>query len=80
MSTTLEKHTLSIADAGGDTRIMWDPRNKDEVKVAREAFNQGKSRGMLAYTVQDDGARGEVIREFDKSQAKIIMTRQLQGG
>lgn len=75
-----ERNLLSIADATGDTRVMWDPRSKDEVKVAEDAFNAAKAKGMLAYSVNEDGSKGEVIQRFDKKAGKIIMTRQLVGG
>ena len=76
-----ERHLLSIPDPSGDTRIMWDPRDRDEVKVARQAFDQAKKKGMLAYAVSETGEKtGEVIREFDPARSKIIMTKQLQGG
>lgn len=72
---------LSITDGTGDTRIMWDPKNKDEVAAAKAAFDAAKDKGMLAYKVDDDGGRtGEVIREFDKKAGKIIMVRQPVGG
>jgi hypothetical protein len=75
------KGLLSIADVTGDTRIMWDPRDADEVKVAKEAFDKAKKKGMLAYAVDEKGEKtGTVIREFDPSQSKIIMTKQLVGG
>lgn len=78
--TTLQ-HTLHITDITGDARLMWDPQNKDEVKIAKAAFDAAKGKGMLAYAVDEGGGRsGEVIREFDKTRGKIIMTRQLVGG
>lgn len=79
---TEEKNTLHITDPTGDTRVMWDPNNKDEVATAEAAFDAAKAKGMVAYGVGEDGARktGEVIRKFDKKLGKIIMTRQLQGG
>jgi hypothetical protein len=77
----IQRNTLSIADISGDTRIMWDPNNRDEVKTAKAAFDAAKSRGMLAYTVDPKSAeKGEVVREFDKDLGKIIMTKQLVGG
>lgn len=76
-----DRHMLSITDGTGDTRLMWDPKNKDEVTAAKAAFDAAKSKGMLAYKVDDEGGRtGEVIREFDKKAGKIIMIRQPQGG
>jgi hypothetical protein len=77
-----EKNSLHITDATGDTRIMWDPRNRDEVATAKAAFDAAKSKGMLAYSVDPDSGEstGTVIREFDKKAGKIIMVRQTQGG
>lgn len=80
-ATAPEKHLLSITDATGDTRIMWNPNDTDEVDTAKAAFDAAKKKGMLAYAVNNDGGRtGEVIREFDKDRGKIIMVRQTQGG
>jgi len=79
--TLFESHLLSFADPTGDTRLMWDPRDKDEVKVAKEAFDRAKKKGMLAYAVDKKGEKtGEVIHEFDPTRSKIIMTKQLVGG
>ena len=81
MTETLERNMLSIADATGDTRIMWDPKNKDEVATAKAAFDAAKKKGMLAYSVDPESAdKGEVIREFDPKAGKIIMTKPLAGG
>jgi hypothetical protein len=78
---TTEKNLLSIADPTGDTRLMWDPTDRDETKIARAAFDKAKARGMLAYSVNPkDGSKGQVIHEFDPQAEKIIMTKQLQGG
>jgi hypothetical protein len=75
-------NTLHITDASGDTRIMWDPANTDEVDTAKAAFDEGKRKGMLAYAVDPDsgGRTGEVIREFDPNKGKVIMVRQTVGG
>ena len=83
MSTaTEEKFVLHITDSTGDTRIMWDPRNQDEIDTAKAAFDAAKKKGMLAYAVDPSTAEktGEVIRDFDPQRGKIIMTKQLQGG
>lgn len=79
---TIEKSMLHICDPSGDTRLMWDPRNKDEVATAKAAFDAAKAKGMLAYRVdpKTGDSSGEVIREFDKKAGKVIMTPQLVGG
>lgn len=73
---------LSIPDATGDTRIMWNPQDRDETKAAKAAFDAAKKSGMLAYTVDNTSgdSSGEVIREFDKDLGKIIMVKPTQGG
>lgn len=74
-------NTLHITDESGDTRIMWDPANRDEVRTAKAAFDEAKKRGMLAYAVTPGGEQsGEVIRDFDPARGKIIMVRQTAGG
>jgi hypothetical protein len=84
--TTIENektaNVLHITDATGDTRIMWDPRNTDEIETARAAFNAAKEKGMAAYAVDPNTAErtGEIIRDFDPQRGKIIMIKQLQGG
>jgi len=77
-----EEHVLHITDSTGDTRVMWDPRNTDEVAAARAAFDSAKGRGMMGFAVDPhSGERtGEQIREFDETAGKIIMVRQLAGG
>lgn len=92
MSTTMEetaatqtevvKNSLHIPDETGDTRIMWDPRDRDEVSAAKAAFDAAKKKGMIAYSVDANGEAntGEVIREFDPQAGKIIMARQTAGG
>lgn len=73
--------TLHTLDRTGDTRVMWDKGNADEVTAARRTFDDLKKKGYLAYrAVGKKGDRGEVIREFDPAAERIIMTKQLVGG
>lgn len=72
---------LSVPDATGDTRIMWDPRDKDSISTAKAAFEEAQKKGMTAYLVGEGGeSSGEVTREFPKKAGKLIMVRQIQGG
>lgn len=73
-------NTLHVLDSTGDTRTIWNPENQDEVDAAKATFTRLKGKGYLAYTVDESGQRGEVIREFDPSAGRIIMAPQLVGG
>lgn len=73
-------HSLRIMDDSGDTRITWDPDVAFEVEHARKAFDEHKSNRYLAYKVQGDGSKGEVIREFDPQNRAMIMAPQHVGG
>jgi hypothetical protein len=80
MTAIMEKSTLHVMDRTGDTKMQWSPDNPDEVQVAKNTFDKLKKKGYLAYTVRNDGEKGEVIREFDKTAGRIIMAPQLVGG
>jgi len=79
-ATIEEKSTLHVMDRTGDTKVMWSADNPDEVEVAQATFDKLKKKGFLAYTVRDDGSKGEVIRKFDKTAGRIIMSPQMVGG
>lgn len=72
--------TMHVMDVTGDTKVMWSADNPDEVEAAKETFDRLKKKKFLAYTVKDNGEKGEVIREFDKTAERIIMAPQLVGG
>jgi hypothetical protein len=71
---------LHVMDRSGDTKVMWSADNPVEVEAAQATFKRLKKQGYLAYTVRDDGEKGEVISEFDKRAGRIIMAPQLVGG
>jgi hypothetical protein len=71
-------HTL---DRTGDTRIMWDKGNADEVAAAKRTFDDLKKKGYAAFRAEGkQGDKGTQIREFDPDAERIIMCRALQGG
>jgi len=72
--------TLTILDHTGDKTIEWNPRIPDEVNAARVEFAKRKAKGHLAYRLNSDGNRGEVIREFDPTARRIVMSPQTVGG
>jgi len=72
--------TLHVLDETGDTRIEWNPSDKDEVEMARKAFKAAQDKKMLIYKTRRDGSRGEQMREFDPNAERIVATRQTVGG
>lgn len=74
------KSTLHVMDGSGDSRFLWSKDSEAEVAAARAQFDVLKSKGYLAYTVDESGSRGEVIREFDPNAQAIIMAPQTVGG
>jgi hypothetical protein len=67
-------------DRTGDTKVMWDQANEDEVSNAKRTFDDLKKKGYLAYSVKRNGDKGEVVREFDAGAEKLIMAPPMQGG
>ena len=67
---------LCIQDMTGDTKVMWDAKNPDEVAAAKAQFDTLKAKGFLAFAVKKDGEKGVRIKEFDPEAEKIIMSPQ----
>lgn len=71
-------HTL---DKSGDTRLIWDRSNQDEISAARKMFNELTAKQFVAYKAEGkEGKKGEVIRTFDESAERIIMVPRMVGG
>lgn len=51
-----------------------------ELTAAQAAFDAAKAQGNLAYKMDADGSNAEVIREFDQTAERIVMSPQLVGG
>ena len=71
---------LSILDRTGDTKLIWDSNNRDEVSVAQETFDKLKKKGFIAYSVMKGGDKGQVLTKFDPNVEKIIMSPAMAGG
>ncbi len=81
MSTVAEgKHYLAVMDGTGDTRSIWSPDNPDEVAAAKRTFTDLKKKGYIAYSVDEDGDKNEIMREFDPMAGKVIMHKPMVGG
>lgn len=68
----------------GETKIIWDKNNADEVANAKRTFDDLKKKGFLAFSVRGDkdriGDKGEQIFAFDASIERIIMSPPMRGG
>jgi hypothetical protein len=64
----------------GDTKIMWDSDNQDEVGTARDTFTKLIKAGYKAFSVKRDGEAGREVKEFDPAAEKLILIPQMRGG
>lgn len=64
----------------GDTKVIWDPENRDEVDAAEEQFNTLIEKGFKAFSVSKNGRKGKEIFDFDPDAGKIIMVPTIVGG
>jgi hypothetical protein len=71
---------LLIADKTGHARLQWKRNKPDEVKRAKDRFDELKARGYMAYSVTGKGDQGEVVKDFDPKAERIIMNSQVIGG
>lgn len=71
---------LAVMDGTGDTKTIWDPRNEDEVEVARDTFKKLKSKGYLIYRVGANGEKSEAMHKFEPTAEKMIAVPPVVGG
>ena len=71
---------MSVLGCEGDTKIIWDSENPDEVAHARKTFEDMTKKGFSAFAVKRMGGQGEHITKFDPSEEKMILVPQLRGG
>lgn len=71
---------MCVLDETGDTKLIWNPGNEDEVDAAKTMFSKLTKKGYIAYKVTRGGDKGEVIKEFDATAEKIILAPPVIGG
>lgn len=71
---------LRYLSGKGDSKVIWDPTNADEVEAAKAQFDILKGKGYKAFSVQKDGAKGKPMSKFRKTAGRIIMVPQIAGG
>lgn len=71
---------LQVMDPTGHTNIAWNPGVPDEVKVAKQMFDDMTKLGYRAFAMEHGGGQGRPIKTFEPGLEKIIMIPQLVGG
>ena len=71
---------MRIIGREGDTKVVWNARDADEVEAARAQFDMLRERRFLAFAVNDTGDKGEQITEFDPLAQKLILAPPMAGG
>jgi len=71
---------MRILDMTGDTKLIWDAENEDEVDSAKRTFKELTAKGYGAYLVKKDGKPGEKVTKFDPEAEKLILVPVMAGG
>lgn len=75
------RSAMSIMSLKGDTKVLWDKRNPDEVANARRTFDELKKKGYAAFRVNGkEGEKGEQMATFDPDAERMIMVPPMKGG
>jgi len=81
MAVLESRGEMSVMGKEGDTKVIWNAENADEVENARRTFNDLRRKGFTAYSVRGEkGERDRVITEFDPGAERIIMVPRVAGG
>jgi hypothetical protein len=72
---------MRVMGGHGDTKVIWNPENRDESKAAERQFKDlVKKKKFAAFLVKKDGEQGERVREFDPQAGKLILVPPMAGG
>lgn len=73
--------SLAVMGKEGDTKVIWDAENADEVANAKRTFDDLRKKGYMAYSVNPENAKkGELITKFDPNAQKLILAPPMAGG
>jgi hypothetical protein len=67
---------MRVLDESGDSRIVWDRRDKNQVKEAFSKFRDFITKGYRAYVVRSDGTRGSRLDEFDPLLEEVMVGKR----
>lgn len=79
------RHEMDIPGETGHTTVKWDPDNEEEIKVAKETFDQMLAKGYIAFYAGPKASglgrkkRGKMT-SFDPKAKRMILCAPMQGG
>ena len=59
---------LRVVDPTGDSKLIWDPKNEEEVEAAENMFDELMEKHFQAFTVKKDGSKGRMLKKFDPAE------------
>lgn len=71
---------FNVLDTTGHTKTTFDPKNEEEVEVAREQFGSLIDRGFTAFYVDKRGEQTERMKKFDPKAGAIIFVPKIAAG
>lgn len=72
---------MRLMGAAGDTKVIWNPDNQDEVDNARQTWDRlVTTKRFLGFRMSIAGDKGEQIKDFDPDAARLIVTPPMAGG
>lgn len=71
---------MRVMGGHGDTKVIWNSENADEVKAAERQFKELVKKKFAAFLVKQDGEQGERVRDFDPQAGKLILVPPMAGG
>lgn len=72
---------MRVLDVTGDTKVIWDPDQRDEVDAAEEQFNSLTKKGYKAFEVGAKGRKTDhQVKKFDPELGKLILVPPIAGG
>jgi len=71
---------LKILSGDEEEQYGWTPDSAEEMRAAREKFNQHMKQGFIACKIINQGKTGVQISEFDPEAEEIFMLGLTEGG
>ena len=72
---------MCVLGKEGDTKLLWNKKNKDEVENARRTFDKFvKEKRFVAFSISKMGRKSKKVTEFDPNIQKLIFVPPIAGG